>query len=78
MHPRRSRCPIGALPSELARRALVARLAALGLDLPVSLTVYPGATHSFIEAMSISPLADRAIEDGARWLRATIGAPAKS
>jgi acetyl esterase/lipase len=44
-------------------------------SVPVSLTVYPGATHSFIEAMSISPLADRAIEDGARWLRATIGVP---
>ncbi len=40
---------------------------------PVSLTVYPGATHSFIEAVSIAPLADRAIEDGARWLRSTLG-----
>ena len=41
---------------------------------PVSITVYPGATHSFIEAISIAPLAERAIEDGARWLRETIGA----
>jgi acetyl esterase len=39
----------------------------------VDLTVYPGATHSFIEAMSIAPLADRAISDGARWLRSTLG-----
>ncbi|MBV6418170.1 MAG: Acetyl esterase [Steroidobacteraceae bacterium] len=46
-------------------------------SVPVSLTVYPGATHSFIEAVSISPLAERAIEDGARWLRATIGVPAQ-
>jgi acetyl esterase/lipase len=34
--------------------------------------LYPGATHSFIEAMSIAPVADRAIEDGARWLRETL------
>ena len=40
----------------------------------VDLTLYEGATHSFIEAMSIAPIADRAIEDGARWLRATLGA----
>jgi acetyl esterase len=31
--------------------------------------VYPGATHSFLEAMSISPLARRAIQDGADWVR---------
>ena len=37
------------------------------------MTVYPGATHSFIEAVSIAPLADRAIADGARWLRETLG-----
>jgi acetyl esterase/lipase len=34
--------------------------------------LYPGATHSFIEAMSIAPVADRAIDDGARWLRETL------
>ena len=39
----------------------------------VSVTVYPGATHSFIEAVSIAPLADRAIGDGARWLGETLG-----
>lgn len=43
-------------------------------SVPVAITVYPGATHSFIEAISIAPLAERAIEDGARWLRGTIGA----
>ena len=47
------------------------RLTAAGVK--VSMTIYPGATHSFIEAMSISPLAARALEDGARWLRATLG-----
>ncbi|SDR14512.1 alpha/beta hydrolase [Pseudoxanthomonas sp. CF125] len=30
---------------------------------------YPGASHSFLEAMSISALARRAIEEGAGWLR---------
>lgn len=39
---------------------------------PVEATVYPGATHSFIEAVAISPLAEQAIADGARWLRKTL------
>lgn len=42
------------------------RLRAAGT--PVSAIVYPGATHSFLEAVSISRVADQAIEDGARWL----------
>jgi acetyl esterase len=42
-------------------------------QVPCDMTIYPGATHSFIEAISIAPLAERAIEDGARWLHATIG-----
>ena len=29
--------------------------------------------HSFVEAVSIAPVADRAIEDGARWVRRTLG-----
>ncbi|SFO34110.1 alpha/beta hydrolase fold domain-containing protein [Sphingomonas sp. OK281] len=32
-------------------------------------TVYPGATHSFLEAMSIAPIARQAIQDGASWIR---------
>jgi acetyl esterase len=50
---------------EMAERLRVA-------GVPVSLTVYPGATHSFIEAVSIAAVADRAIGDGARWLRETL------
>lgn len=36
---------------------------------PVHQQVYPGATHSFLEAVSVSDLASRALEDGAAWLR---------
>lgn len=37
---------------------------------PVRSEIYKGASHSFLEAMSISPLADRAIAEGADWLKA--------
>jgi acetyl esterase len=39
---------------------------------PVELKLYGGATHSFLEAVSISPLADRAFADTATWLRASL------
>ncbi|MGQ0835407.1 MAG: alpha/beta hydrolase fold domain-containing protein [Gammaproteobacteria bacterium] len=35
---------------------------------PVHQQVYAGATHSFLEAVSVSDLASRALEDGAAWL----------
>lgn len=41
-------------------------LAAAGV--PVSINSYAGATHSFLEAVSVSPLADRALEEGSQWL----------
>lgn len=50
--------------------AMASRLLAAGV--PVESRIYAGATHSFLEAMSISPLAAGAIEDGARWLRGTL------
>lgn len=46
------------------------RLRAAGVD--ITFHVYRGATHSFIEAMSIAPVAERAIDDGTRWLRRTL------
>ena len=52
-------------------RALAVRLAAAGV--PVEATLYPGATHSFIEAVAIAPLAQRAIGDGAEWLAERLG-----
>lgn len=47
--------------------ALAERLAAARVD--VTTKVYPGATHSFLEAMSVSRLARTAIADAAAWLR---------
>jgi len=35
----------------------------------VDARVYQGASHSFLEAVSISELSDRALEEGAAWLR---------
>ena len=43
------------------------RMKAAGVD--VTSIVYRGATHSFLEAMSIAKVARRAITDGALWLK---------
>jgi acetyl esterase len=51
-------------------RTLAARMAAA--QVPAEVHVYEGATHSFLEAVSISPLADRALDTAARWLRARL------
>jgi acetyl esterase len=37
---------------------------------------YAGASHSFLEAMSISSLAQQAIADSAEWLRRQLGTEA--
>lgn len=34
--------------------------------------IYAGASHSFLEAVLIAPLAARALDDGAAWLRKTL------
>jgi acetyl esterase len=31
--------------------------------------IYPGATHSFLEAVAIASVAARALEEGSGWLR---------
>lgn len=51
--------------------AMHERLEAAGV--PVESKVYKGATHSFLEAMSISELARRAIADGADFITGQIG-----
>jgi acetyl esterase len=39
---------------------------------PARHVVYAGASHSFIEAMSVSALSNRALEDASRWLGAAL------
>jgi len=51
--------------------AFAARLRAAGVA--VLATEYPGATHSFLEAVSIAAVADVALRDGANWLRSCLG-----
>jgi len=48
-------------------REMARRMKAAGVD--VTAVVYGGATHSFLEAVSISPLADRALAEASAWLR---------
>jgi acetyl esterase len=47
--------------------AMADRMAVAGVD--VTSVVYRGATHSFLEAVSIAEVARRAISDGANWLK---------
>jgi len=54
--------------------AMAERMVAAGVD--ASSQIYPGATHSFLEAMSIAEVARRAIADGAAWLRDRLAEPA--
>lgn len=39
---------------------------------PVTTSFYEGASHSFLEAVSIAKISNRAIDDTARWLRETL------
>ena len=52
--------------------AVHAGFAAAGVE--VRSEVYVGATHSFLEAMSVAEVARRAIADGAAWVRARLEA----
>ena len=51
--------------------AMAQRMSAAGCD--VTAIVYPGATHSFLEAMSIAEVARRAIREGAAWVADILG-----
>jgi acetyl esterase len=51
--------------------AFAARLAEAGVA--VTSVTYAGATHSFLEAMSIAPLASRALDEQAAWIGAAVG-----
>lgn len=52
--------------------ALYQRLVAAGVE--ASLASYRGAAHSFLEAVSIAPLADRALRESGDWLRGALAA----
>lgn len=47
--------------------AMAARLEAS--DVPTRAVTYPGASHSFLEAVSIAPVAGRAFDDACDWLK---------
>lgn len=53
-------------------RAMAARCTVA--QVPCEEHIYPGATHSFLEAVSIAPLADRALSEASAWLRAQLRA----
>ncbi|MGJ4803243.1 alpha/beta hydrolase fold domain-containing protein [Luteimonas sp. SDU82] len=55
---------------------MAGHLLAAGVD--VRAKVYPGAPHSFIEAVAVSSIAREAVDDGARWLVARLGGTADS
>ena len=41
-------------------------------EVAVRAEIYAGASHSFLEAVSISAVADRALTEGAGWLQRTL------
>jgi acetyl esterase len=53
-------------------RAMAQRLHEAGVA--VTLNSYAGATHSFLEAISVSSLADRALDDASAWLSGVLRA----
>lgn len=56
----------------LAEQNLLMAGCLLEAGVAVKVKVYPGAPHSFIEAISLSAVTNQAIDDGAAWLRATL------
>ncbi|HEY3383446.1 MAG TPA: alpha/beta hydrolase [Vicinamibacterales bacterium] len=80
-------CPVNADPSRLPPALFVVPACDLlteqslrmadrmrAAHVPVDVRVYAGASHSFLEAVSIAPLADRALAESASWLRAALNA----
>jgi acetyl esterase len=52
-------------------RQMAERLQAAGV--PVQSVVYRGASHSFIEAMSVAEVSRRALSDASAWLAGVLG-----
>ena len=53
----------------LAEQNLAFARALSGAAVDAQAVVYPGATHSFLEAVAVAGVAARALEDGSSWLR---------
>jgi acetyl esterase len=53
--------------------ALARRLTGAGVD--ATLSVYHGASHSFLEAVATVPLAEGAMADASAWLRGALALP---
>lgn len=51
-------------------REMAERLRQAGVD--VTVASYPGTTHSFLEAVSIAKVSDKAFDDASNWLRETL------
>lgn len=58
----------------VAEHSLAMRERLQGAGVAVDCRIYPGAVHSFLEAMSVSPLAQQAIQDGADFIASYVGA----
>lgn len=56
----------------VAEQSLLMHQKLLRAGVPARCTLYPGAIHSFLEAMSISPLARQAIAEGAHFIASHI------
>jgi acetyl esterase/lipase/predicted FMN-binding regulatory protein PaiB len=61
----------------LAEQNLLMAGCLLEAGVDVKVKVYPGAPHSFIEAMAVSAVTNQAIDDGAAWLRYHLTLPSK-
>lgn len=53
----------------LAEQNLAFARALRGAGVETEAVVYPGATHSFLEAVAVARVAARALEEGSSWLR---------
>lgn len=53
----------------LAEQNVIFARALRGAAVDTQAVVYPGATHSFLEAVAVASVAARALEEGSSWLR---------
>lgn len=68
----------GAQCDVLAEQSIAFAARLIEACVPVESQEYPGATHSFLEAMSIASIADRALSDAANWLANCLGVAGKA